>query len=183
MMVTNRAANRYAKASLEYAQENKTSPIVEKDFKKILYYLSTLQDLEKVLLNPILPSNVKHEIILEVITPLHMDTKSILLLLANNKRLSILPNVAHVYLKLFQEAQGIAYAKVTTAVPLEESLENKILDTSKLITNSKVYLEKKIDSSIIGGFILDIGDYQLNGSVANQLKRLKSRLNQNQSNT
>ena len=78
---------------------------------------------------------------------------------------------------------GFAIVPELSAVPLEESLENKILDTSKLITNSKVYLEKKIDSSIIGGFILDIGDYQLNGSVANQLKRLKSRLNQNQSNT
>jgi F-type H+-transporting ATPase subunit delta len=62
---------------------------------------------------------------------------------------------------------------VTTAVPLTPSLEKKILAQVEKITSNKITLENQIDESIIGGFILRIGDLQYNASISNKLNNLK----------
>jgi len=64
-------------------------------------------------------------------------------------------------------------AFVTTTVPLTPSLEKKILAQVEKITTNKITLENKIDESIIGGFILRIGDLQYNASIFNKLNNLK----------
>ena len=69
--------------------------------------------------------------------------------------------------------KGEEVAVVTTAVPLTAALEKKILAKVKELTGSKVSLENKIDESIVGGFVLRIGDLQYDASVANKLNTLK----------
>ena len=69
--------------------------------------------------------------------------------------------------------KGEEVAYVTTAVPLTSDLEKKILETVTKATGSKVTLENKIDESIIGGFVLRVGDTQYDASIANKLNGLK----------
>jgi F-type H+-transporting ATPase subunit delta len=52
-------------------------------------------------------------------------------------------------------------------------LEKKILAQVEKITSNKITLENQIDESIIGGFILRIGDLQYNASISNKLNNLK----------
>jgi len=68
---------------------------------------------------------------------------------------------------------GTQVATVTTAVPLTKDLETKVLEKVKEITGSDATLVNKIDESIIGGFILRVGDLQYNASIAHQLNSLK----------
>jgi F-type H+-transporting ATPase subunit delta len=68
---------------------------------------------------------------------------------------------------------GIEVAKVTTAFPITPDLEAKVLAKIKEFSTSKITIENIIDPSIIGGFILRIGDQQYNASVANRLQELK----------
>ena len=82
--------------------------------------------------------------------------------------------VSKKYIELYNEAQGVKLAQVTTAVPLSNELEEKVLAKVKELTGSdKVTLERKIDESIIGGFILRIGDLQYNASISNSLAKIK----------
>ena len=82
--------------------------------------------------------------------------------------------VSKKYIELYNEAQGVKLAQVTTAVPLSNELEEKVLAKVKVLTGSeKVTLERKIDESIIGGFILRIGDLQYNASISNSLAKIK----------
>ena len=77
-------------------------------------------------------------------------------------------------MNLYNEAQGVKVAKVTTAVPLSAELETKVLAKVKEMTGSdNVTIENTIDESIIGGFILRVGDLQYNASIANKLEILK----------
>ncbi|WP_431111661.1 F0F1 ATP synthase subunit delta, partial [Winogradskyella poriferorum] len=65
--------------------------------------------------------------------------------------------------------KGEEVAYVTTAVPLTPELEKKLLDQVTKATGKKVTLENKIDESILGGFVLRVGDTQYDASIANKL--------------
>ncbi|HRV54460.1 MAG TPA: F0F1 ATP synthase subunit delta, partial [Mangrovimonas sp.] len=61
----------------------------------------------------------------------------------------------------------------TTAVPMTNDLEIKVLAKVKELTPKSVELHNVIDESILGGFILRIGDKQYNASIANKLNKLR----------
>ena len=82
-------------------------------------------------------------------------------------------DVAVKYNQLYDQQRGSEVATVTTAVPLTDELEIKVLAKVKELTNKAVELENIVDESILGGFILRMGDKQYNASIANQLNKLK----------
>jgi F-type H+-transporting ATPase subunit delta len=71
---------------------------------------------------------------------------------------------------------GVEVAKVTTAVSMDATLEAKVLAKVATLSSKKITIENNVDPSIIGGFILRIGDKQYNASVANRLQVLKREL-------
>jgi F-type H+-transporting ATPase subunit delta len=71
---------------------------------------------------------------------------------------------------------GVEVAKVTTAVPMDAALESKVLAKVATLSSKKITIENSVDPSIIGGFILRIGDKQYNASIANRLQVLKREL-------
>jgi F-type H+-transporting ATPase subunit delta len=68
---------------------------------------------------------------------------------------------------------------VITAVAVEKSTRDKIIELVKKNTDFDVELEEKVNLEIIGGSIINIGDYQLDNSVKTQLKNLKKNYNKN----
>jgi len=74
---------------------------------------------------------------------------------------------------LFDESQGTQIAKVTTAIPLTKELEAKVLAKVKELTGNDAEVHNTVDESILGGFILRVGDIQYNASIANKLDKLK----------
>ena len=99
--------------------------------------------------------------------------------LISNKRINLLDDIAEQYAILFDESQGKQLAVVTTAIPLTDELRSKVLAKVNDLTKNEVIIENKIDESIIGGFILRLGDLQYNASIANQLNTLKRSFSQN----
>jgi F-type H+-transporting ATPase subunit delta len=97
-------------------------------------------------------------------------------LLQENKRFEILAAIADEYNNLFDVMNGVEVAKVTTAIPMDSALEAKVLAKIATFSDKKVTIENTVDASIIGGFILRIGDKQYNASVANRLHVLKREL-------
>jgi F-type H+-transporting ATPase subunit delta len=88
--------------------------------------------------------------------------------------LNLLGVIATEYNTLYDRLKETQVAKVTTAVPLTDDLRSKVLAKVKELSGSKeVTLENIIDESILGGFILRVGDIQYNASVADKLNKLK----------
>ena len=168
-----RAAIRYAKAVLSLASDLKTAEVVNKDMKLIADTLAESKDLSEALQSPVIPSSVKKSILLEVFKSTDKSTTSLIDTLVANNRIDILSDVASKYNQLFDESRGIQIATVTTAIELSADLKKKVLAKAKELTGKDVEVENIIDESIIGGFILRIGDVQYNASVANQLNKLK----------
>lgn len=173
-MSGSRAAVRYAKATLSFALEQNKEVEVNSDMLFIANTIEESKDLQLLLSSPILKSELKKIAIKEIFTSkISSLSEGLINLLIDNKRLSILDHVAKKYSVLFDKLKGIEVAKVTTAVPLTEALNKKVLRKVKEITGKEATIENSVDPDIIGGFILRIGDVQYDASVSNKLQVLK----------
>ena len=168
-----RAAIRYAKAVLSLASDQNTAEVVNSDMKLIADTIAENKELNDMLQSPVITSSDKKAVLLEVFKASNKNTLDLISTLSTNNRISILQHVASKYNQLFDESKGIEIATVTTAVELSEDLKKKVLAKAKALTGKDVEVENIIDESILGGFILRIGDTQYNASVANQLNKLK----------
>ena len=168
-----RAAIRYAKAILETAVSSGKANQVNDDMKSIIKSVNSSADLKDFLASPIISSEVKMKALSEVFGSVQADTKSLFRLLQENKRFEILEAIATQFNAQFDEMNGVEVAKVTTAFPITADLEAKILAKAKAISTKKITIQNTVDPSIIGGFILRIGDKQYNASVSNRLQELK----------
>ncbi|AWM13775.1 ATP synthase F1 subunit delta [Flavobacterium sediminis] len=172
-MAGSRAAIRYAKAILDIAQGNNNSEKVLADMNTIVSAVKESKELKLFLESPIVNVQTKRNALVEVFASAQPETKALFQLLLENKRFGILASIGDQYQELYNEANGIENAVVTTAVPLDAALEDKVLAKIATFTSKKVNLTNVVDPAIIGGFVLRIGDQQYNASVANRLLQLK----------
>ncbi|WP_395077938.1 ATP synthase F1 subunit delta [Flavobacterium sp.] len=175
-MSSTRTAIRYAKAILDIASSKGLATEVSQDMFLVSSTIKTNGELSTFIQNPTVKVEVKENALLEVFTETNSVTKSLFHLLFENKRFEILSEIATEYNKLFDEMNGVEVAKVTTAIPMDADLEAKVKAKIATFSNKKVTIENIVDASIIGGFILRIGDKQYNASVANRLQVLKREL-------
>lgn len=175
-MSSTRAAIRYAKAILDMANSKSAANEVSQDMTLIATTINGNLELNTFIQNPTIKVEVKESALLEVFPSVNNVTKGLFHLLLENKRFEILESIAVDYNKLFDEANGIEVANVTTAIAMTPELEAKVLAKIKEFSSKKVTIENTVDASIIGGFIIRIGDKQYNASVANRLQVLKREL-------
>ena len=80
---------------------------------------------------------------------------------------------------VYKDQKGIQSALVTTAIPLNEEMKSEVLSVISKLTNKQTTLSNKVDSSLIGGFILRVGDIEYNASFRNKLKPIKQEFTKN----
>ncbi len=175
-MANTRAAIRYAKAILETASSKNVAKEVSADMFLIASTIKSNSELSTFIQNPTIKVEIKESALLEVFANTNQVTKSMFHLLYENKRFEILAEITSEYNKLFDILNGVEVAKVTTAIAMDEDLETKVKAKIATFSDKKVSIENIVDPSIIGGFILRIGDKQYNASVANRLQVLKREL-------
>jgi len=168
-----RAAIRYAKAIIENAVSNGRADAVNQDMKLINETVNSNEELKLFLVSPVVKPEAKFDALSEIFATVQNDTKGLFLLLKENKRFEILGEIAEQYNAQHDVLNGIEVAKVTTAFPITSDLEAKVLAKIKEFSDKKITLINTVDPSIIGGFILRIGDQQYNAYVANRLQQLK----------
>ena len=171
-----RAAIRYAKAILEIADSKGVASEVSADMTLIATTITGNSELTHFIQNPLIKTDTKKNVVIEVFASVNPVTQSLFHLLLENKRFEILAAIAVEYNNLFDVMNGVEVAKVTTAFPMDAALEAKVLAKIATFSDKKVTIENTVDASIIGGFILRIGDKQYNASVANRLHVLKREL-------
>jgi F-type H+-transporting ATPase subunit delta len=171
-----RSAIRYAKAILEIADSKGVASEVSADMTLIAKTITGNTELTHFIQNPLIKTDTKKDVVIEVFASVNPVTQSLFHLLLENKRFEILAAIAVEYNNLFDVMNGVEVAKVTTAFPIDAALEAKVLAKIATFSDKKVTIENTVDASIIGGFILRIGDKQYNASVANRLHVLKREL-------
>ena len=172
-MAHTRAAIRYAKAVLDLAKDQNSSPRILEDMKSIANSVAASRELKDMLHSPVIPIATKKSAILAVFTDLDALSIKLIDTLISNNRIDILGDVAETYNQLYDKEQGIQVAKVTTAVPLTDELKKMVLVKVKELTGNDAEINNVVDESILGGFILRVGDIQYDASISNKLNKLK----------
>ncbi len=172
-MRLSRAASRYAKAILSLAIDGNEAPAVNEDMKSVLVTINNSKDLRDFLSSPIVNADKKRSSLKEIFKSTGTLSMNLFDLLVDNKRADILQDVATSYILLFEEMNKREIATVTTAVEITPDLEKKVLAKAKELAGREVTLVKKIDATILGGFILRVGDKEINASIKNKFGELK----------
>ncbi len=172
-MAGTRAAIRYAKAVLSLALSQNKAEAVNEDMKGIANTIAQSEDLASVLSNSVVKAEAKKAALLAIFPKLDTISTGVFDVLIANKRIDLLNAVALKYTELFDAHNGKEAAQVITAVPLTKDLEAKVLAKVKALTNKAVDLESIVDETILGGFILRVGDKQFDASISNKLNKLK----------
>lgn len=178
-MAGTRAAARYAKAVLSLASDRSLAEVVNNDMTLIASTIDNNQNLKDAILSPVVNASVKKDVLNQVFKEVNGLTMDLFGLLLTNNRIPILSHIAVAYNTQYNTLIGREHVVVTTATALTPELEAKVLAKVKALTPSKVIIENIIDESIIGGFVLRVGDVEYNASVANQLNKLKRELTLN----
>jgi len=101
-----------------------------------------------------------------------------LALLADNRRLPLLPENAGLYEQLRNEAEHVVKATVTSATALPDAELEAIRAGLRKRFGCEVEIQTAIDESLIGGAVIDAGDVVIDGSLKGKLARLESTLAQ-----
>ena len=171
------AANRYAQAVLSLAKEQNTMAQWRADLALLddvasdeaaTAYLgnpSVRNESKVAFLNAVLDKNTGQQ-----------EAKNLVGLLVQRQRLDIIPELNQLFEEAVLAEQGIVMADVTTAEPLTETEQEVVRKQLSKIVGKEVQLRLKVDPNIIGGIVALVGDQLIDGSVVNQLRRLRARL-------
>lgn len=173
-----RVASRYAKSLIDLAEERGTLEEVRQDMQLFSKTANETRDFRLLLKNPIVKSDKKLSILKAIFDGKISDlTSKFFQIITQKNREAILESVAAEFETQYNLRKGIQIASVTTAVPLTEDLRNEFSQMVARKTGKTIQLEEKIDPSLIGGFVLTIGDTQVDDSIKSSLQRLRNKFN------
>jgi F-type H+-transporting ATPase subunit delta len=180
-MADSRAASRYVKSLLGLAVEKNVLEDVHRDMLLFADVASKSRPFELLLLNPIIKHDKKLEILKKVFSgKVHSLTMAFFEIITRKNREPILLSVAKEFHNAYNDYKGIGKATVTTAVPMDAALRTEFEKLAKRYSDKKqIELLEKVDSDLIGGFVLDVGHRQVDASVRSKIKTLKLKFSQN----
>jgi F-type H+-transporting ATPase subunit delta len=176
-MLANQLAFKYAQALYEIAAASSRLAEAEQQLRLIETTFSENTDLATFIYHPLVPAPAKKKTIVQVFSgELDEWVQNSLLLLIDKRRETALPAITHAYVQLANEARNIAEASVFTACELSPEHLNALTAKLSKITGKNIVLKTAIDRQLLGGVVVKIGDKLIDGSVAHQLKKLKTAL-------
>jgi F-type H+-transporting ATPase subunit delta len=171
-------AERYAKSLIDLAQEQKLLSEVFEDMKSVQEICKNAE-FTSMLQSPVIYSDKKLSIFKQLfegkIQGLSMHFISLLI---NKGRESLLSSICTAFIEQYKVIKKIKTARILSATELDETELNKIKSRFAhwLKPGEVMDLSQKVDASLIGGFVLEMGDQNYDASIKRQLAELKDNL-------
>lgn len=170
-------AIRYAKSLISLAQEQKVVNSVYDDMILFKQVADENRNLMLALRSPVVRHDKKMSILEKVFKDkVNPVSYSIFTIITKKNREAIMYSIADEFIKLYDEAKGIVKAQIISAVPLTADLRQEFIKIVADATGKTVALEEKLDDKIIGGYVLRVGDRQVDASIRKRLNDLKLKL-------
>jgi F-type H+-transporting ATPase subunit delta len=170
-------ARPYANAVFTIAQENNELKAWS-DLLAVVAQAVSEPEMQSIITSPAVSDEQVITLLTEVAgESMTQDGPNFLALLAENKRLQLLVDIAEIYEELREEAEQTMTADITSARELTPEQEAKITAALKMRLGRDVALNTTIDESLLGGAIIRAGDLVIDGSALGKLNRLASAIN------
>jgi F-type H+-transporting ATPase subunit delta len=177
-LIVSVVAKRYAKALVALAREHGRLAETGEQLKRFTQLIDETPDLKSILYNPAISQHFKADLLTDLSRRLGFDPleASFVRTLLEKGRLPEMPQVVALYEVLAEEVQNRLRVRVTSAVPLSPALQEEVRQRFAHYTSKDIVLDQEIDPTLIGGFVAQMGSLVLDGSIRNELARLKTAL-------
>jgi F-type H+-transporting ATPase subunit delta len=173
-MLNPRLATRYAKSIIDLSLEKGQLDEVYNDMTYLQAVIKSNRDFVNVLKSPVITPD-KKQVIVEAVTNGKIGelTASFNRLLIRKGRESNLPEIAQAFIDQYKEHKQIHTVKLTTATPVSEEVKAEIVNKVKSSSDMRnIELTTDVDESLIGGFVLQVGDQLIDASIAYDLSAI-----------
>jgi len=170
-------ARPYARAAFETAH---AKGALEKWSGQLAFLAAAIRDpsLRALIDSPRYTKEQRADLVIKVAEgQLDQEGTNFVRLLAENGKLVALPEIAELYELHRAEAEGSVEAEVTSAFPMSEAEIAALAAGLKKRLGREVRIKSKVDESLLGGALVQVGDMVIDGSIRGRLERLSTALN------
>src|SRR5437762_5770629 len=174
MALSGSAARRYAEALLALSPNERAIA----EFRASLEKLAPVFDRVTVagLRDPSVPMKERTAALTAALADEPAEIRSLMTLLLETDRISLVAQIALAFGDLVDRRQGIAKARITTAVALKDSEERDFVSRLERESGRKLRATFAVDPTLIGGARVQIGDHLIDSSVRAKLVALERQL-------
>lgn len=173
-------STRYAKSLLDLCIELKQVDSVFGDMKLVQATVRQNREFSVLLSSPVVKADVKQKILDKVFGgKVSAPAQKFMNLLAAKGREGLLGEVADSFISQVMAHKKIVSAEVTTAAAMDDETRAKILALARKLAGDEIELKEKVSTSLIGGFLLRVGDHMIDTSVSGKIRRLKREFDEN----
>ncbi len=171
-------AKRFAKALVELAHEKNTVEKTRADLAAFVAAVDAEGSLRKLFASPAFAPETKKAVIGELAARLELQpgTTRFIEHLAEVGRIRYVRDVAEAFEEILAERQNRARARVATAAALTSGETDEIKKKLEVVTGKQVEVEAQVEPALIGGVRAQIGSVIYDGTIRNQLAKMRERL-------
>ena len=169
-------AERYATAVFDIAKENNSVSNLEAGIADLSAALDESEDLQDLISSPIYSREVQAKAVAAIAKQMDLQPvlKNVLGLMAENRRLFVLPQLITQLGALIAEDKGEVTAEVTSAKALTKTQSDKLAKTLAGTTGKTVKINATVDESLIGGLVVKVGSKMIDTSIRSKLNSLQN---------
>lgn len=176
-MKKNEIARQYSKALYEIGVEDDKLLDLYEELKTLDNKIKDNRDLQKALFHQRVLVEEKQRVFKRIFKDeLSEQMYKFMMLLIKKRRIYFLENIIEELKKLVYKQENIITVKVTTAVKMSDEIKEKLKDKLSIHVNKKIEMEESVDPEIVGGMIIKIGDYLIDGSIKSKLESLEEEI-------
>ena len=172
------ASLQYAKALADIALEQGSAEQVTEQLSAFGVLFAESAELRNFLASPAVNRQAKHGVLEKLLARLKASTilRNFLFVIADKQRTHILPEIIAAFEEVIRQRQGIAEAQISSAVELSAAQKKELARTLERLTGKRIEAKYSLESGLLGGAVVRVGDTVYDGSVRHRLNELRARL-------
>ena len=176
-MAANDIARVYASSLVEFGQQNNVLPELEEGIRFLADLVTENKELRLFLVAPEIPKESKKEFIEKVFKGNLSDYMiNFLKVLLDNDRQSCLVEIQQAMEALLDQVNNRQKVTIVTSVALDPAMKDKLSGKLKDVLKKDIILREEVNTGILGGIIIKVGDTVIDGSLMKDLRNIKNNL-------
>lgn len=179
-MAYGRAAGRYAKSLIDLSIEQNSLEVVKLDMDLIHSACQDSRDLVLLLESPVVKSDKKMAVLTAIFGAQVSElTNAFIKILVDKGRESLLDDISAAFEDKYFDYKNILRTTIKSVDGVDESIKFRVAELVKTAYGQDAKIIEEHDVSLIGGFVLTIGDKQVDASISRKLAELEKEFSKN----
>ena len=135
-------------------------------------------ELRTFLASPAVAAEAKRAVIEKIVARMGASKiiRNFLFVIADHRRTQQIPEIIAMFQQVIRQRQGVAEAEISSAVELSASQKKDLAATLGRLTGKKIEPKYSLDSKLLGGVVVRIGDTIYDGSLRSRLNEMRASL-------